>query len=268
MMSKIIPLSALLASLALMPLAGQDVNVPSQQASNANLSTESDTASAIPAAKPSLPPNKMGDLFMARKMYREAVDSYKEALASVPVLWNKMGIAYHQLGELDTAKRHYEQAIGLDSKYAEAINNLGAIYYAKRDYKKAEREYRKALRISPNSASIHSNLGTALFARKKYDKAMESYQQAMSLDPEIFEHRATGGSLLQERSIEERATYHFYLAKLYAKAGSTERALLYMRMSLEEGFQDRKKYEEEPEFAAMRDLPEFQELLAYQPRVL
>ena len=47
-----------------------------------------------------------------------------------------------------------------------------------------------------------------------------------------------------------------------------DRALLYIRKALEEGCKDRKKLEEDPAFAALRDLPEFKLLLAMEPRVL
>ncbi len=56
--------------------------------------------------------------------------------------------------------------------------------------------------------------------------------------------------------------------RLYAKAGQNERALQYIRKALEEGFTERKKLMEDPEFATLRDLPEFKELLALEPRVL
>jgi hypothetical protein len=74
--------------------------------------------------------------------------------------------------------------------------------------------------------------------------------------------------LLQESSVAERAKFHFYLAKTYAKAGQNERALQYIRKALEEGFAERKRLLEDPEFAALRDLPAFKELLALEPRVL
>jgi pentatricopeptide repeat protein len=74
--------------------------------------------------------------------------------------------------------------------------------------------------------------------------------------------------LLQERSVAERAKFHFYLAKTYAKAGNVERALQYMRKAIEEGFKERNKFMEESEFGAMRELPEFQQLMAMEVRVL
>jgi tetratricopeptide (TPR) repeat protein len=224
-------------------------------------------------AKPLQPPIQLNaeqraDILMARKMYREAVDVYKEAPLDSAIIWNKIGIAYHQMLQLDNARRNYEKSIKLNPQYSEAINNLGTVYYARKNYKKAISHYKHALKIAPSSASVYSNLGTAYFARKKYKEAAQSYQTALSLDRDVFEHHGSYGVLLEERSVEERAKFHFYLAQTYAKAGMNDRALQYIRKALEEGFKDKKKLMEDPEFDKLRELPEFKEVMALEPRVL
>ena len=223
-------------------------------------------ATAAPQPEP-LTPEKRGDIYMARKAYREAIEQYKQCPQTAVVL-NKTGIGYHQLTDLGAAKKYYQRAIRKNPKYSEAVNNLGTVYYAAKSYRKAVVQYQKAIDLSPNSASVYSNLGTAYFARKQYKEAAESYQKAIALDPDVFEHHSTYGELLQERNVEERAKFHYYLAKTFAQAGNAERAILYIRKSIEEGFKDRKKYLEEPEFAALRELPEFKEVMALEPRVL
>ena len=215
-----------------------------------------------------LSPESRGDVYMARKMYREAIESYEQAPQDSAVVWNKVGIAYHQMLQLDAAMKRYRKAIRLDEKYSEAVNNLGTIYYAEKRYSKSIGSYKRALKLAPASASIYSNLGTAYFAEKKYKEAWEAYNTAFQIDPEVFEHRNTYGVLLQERTVEERAKFHYYLAKIYAKQGQKDRALQYIRKALEEGFTDRKKFMQDPEFAALRDSPEFKELLSMEPRVL
>ena len=102
----------------------------------------------------------------------------------------------------------------------------------------------------------------------KYDKATEAYQRALMLDPEVFERRSNYGTLLEDRNVEERAKFHYYLAKMYAKSGRNDMAMQYVRKALEEGFKDKKKFEEDPEFEALRNLPEFKDLLTVEPRVL
>jgi tetratricopeptide (TPR) repeat protein len=209
-----------------------------------------------------------GDIFMARKMYREAAEVYQTGPADSAVLANKIGIAYHQMLDMERAKKSYERALKLKPNYAEAINNLGTIYYAAQSYRRAITQYKKALRITPDSASILSNLGTGYFARKNYQLAFTTYQRALAIDPDVFEHRSTMGILLQERRVEDRAMFHYYLAKTYAKAGDIEHALIYIRKSLEEGFKEREKFNKDPEFAAVRKNPEFDQILTAEHKVI
>ena len=238
------------------------------QTSQSLLDSPLKTVTPPPAPPVPLDPEHRGDILMARKMYREAVEVYKEGPLDSAIIWNKIGIAYHQMLQLDMARRYYEKSIKLNPQYSEAINNLGTVYYAHKSYRKATGYYRKALKISPNSASVLSNLGTAYFARRKYKQAAEAYQAALAIDKDVFEHHGSYGVLLEERSVEERAKFHFYLAQTYAKAGMNDRALQYIRKALEEGFKEKKKLLEDPEFQALRDLPEFKELMALEPRVL
>jgi tetratricopeptide (TPR) repeat protein len=226
-----------------------------------------------PDVKPADPPKVVtvemrGDIFMAKKMYREAIETYKTGPADSAVLANKTGIGYHQLLDLESARKWYDRAVKLNPNYAEAINNLATVYYARKSYRRSITQYKKALRITPASASILSNLGTSYFARKNYELAFETYQQALKLDPDVFEHRSSMGILLQERTVEERAKYHYYLAKTYAKAGDVEHTLIYIRKSLEEGFKEPEKFTKDPEFAKLRDNPEFLQILAAEHKVL
>lgn len=228
-------------------------------------------AAAFAQEKPALSIETRGDIYMARKMYREAIDTFREGSPKDPVLLNKIGIAYHQMMQLDNARKSYEQALKVKPDYVEVMNNLGTIYYSRKSYRRAIRWYSKALRKAaddPKSASIYMNLGTAYFARKQYEKATQAYQTAMNIDPDVFERHGSVGVILEERSVEEKAKYHFYLAKLYAKGGRNDLAMQYLRKCLEEGFKEKKKIEDEADFAALKDLPEFKELLAKEQRVL
>jgi tetratricopeptide (TPR) repeat protein len=230
------------------------------------------SAGSIPtvdtSSKPMITPELRGDIFMARKMYREAVDMYRSGSPDSAILANKIGIAFHQLLLLDLAKKNYERAIKLDSKYSEAINNLGTVYYAQKSYRRAIGYYKRALKYSPPSASIDANLGAAYFARKNYKQATEYYEEALKLDPDVFEHHNTFGTLMQERTVEERATYHLYLAKMYAKSGANDRAIIYLRKALEEGVKDREKIPNMPEFASLKTDPAFKQLLVENPKPL
>jgi|HubBroStandDraft_5_1064220.scaffolds.fasta_scaffold10741_4 tetratricopeptide (TPR) repeat protein len=229
------------------------------------------TGQATPPVTPVtrvLTPETRGDIFMAEKRYPEAAEIYRENSKGSAIMLNKTGIAYHQMVQLDLAEKYYRLALRVDPQYSEAVNNLGTVYYAKKSYRRAVNQYKKSLRLNPQSASVWSNLGTCYFARKEYRQATEALQRALMLDPEVFESRSTLGVLLQDRSVEEHAKFHYYLAQTYAKQGMNDRALQYIRKALEEGYKEKKKMEADPAFASLRELPEFKELMALEPRVL
>lgn len=219
-------------------------------------------------AQTPLTPEQRGDLYMARKMYREAIDTYRAAAGSSPVMWDKIGVAWHQLGDMGAARKAYEHAIKLDKKYADAINNVGTVYYAEKKYRSAISRYKRALQLSPDSASIWSNLGTAWYARGKFDLMSEAYTRALQLDPDVFEKNNSLGTRMMDRGVADKARYHFELARLYAGNGKNELALQYLRKALEEGFKEKQKVQQAREFSNLRETQEFKDLMALEPRVL
>jgi tetratricopeptide (TPR) repeat protein len=212
--------------------------------------------------------DQRGQLMMARKLYRDAIDFFKAEADKDAVMANKTGIAYHLLGDLKNAKKYYERSIKLDRSYAEAYNNLGTVHYAKKDFGDAIKSYQTAIALKPESASVWSNLGSAQLGRKKYPEAIAAYQHALELDPEVFDRRGSNGVLLQERSVDEQALFHFTLARTYAQTGDVDKMLRSMRFALEFGFKNRKRFLEDPEFAAFQDNAEFKLLLNTEYNVL
>ena len=82
---------------------------------------------ASPPDQREITTEKRADIYMARKMYREATETYLTALRAEPQaarLHNKIGIAYHQQQYFDAAKRSYERAIRADKSFSKALNNL------------------------------------------------------------------------------------------------------------------------------------------------
>ena len=248
--------------------------VAQNSAARADAGQTSDAVSAqreVPVEKPPLTPEVRGDIFMARKQYREAIDAFRQGPQNDPVLWNKMGIAYHQMVQLDTAMKDYQQAVKLKKNYVEAINNIGTVYYARKNFRRAITYYLRAIKLSPEKArcaSFYSNLGAAYAGRKDYVSAAEAVKTAVSLDPDIFEHQGGYGVLLEDHNVADRYKWHYLLAKTYALEGRTELALQTLRKALEEGLKDKKQLEKDPEFASIRDTQEFKDLLALEPRVL
>lgn len=217
---------------------------------------------ANPAPVPP-PPDELGDTLMAHQRYQAAIAAYKQAPAGSAAVLNKMGIAYQMMFNLDDASRCYQASLKLEPRNTRVLNNLATVYDSEKKYGEAERMYRKALRIDPDSALILKNLGTDLMAQHKYKKGWEAYQAALAQDPMVFE---SNGSPRVENpaSIAERGAMNFYMAKGCMRAGKTARAIEYLRMALNEGFTTPHKIIADDEFAALREVPAFQQLLAAQ----
>jgi len=207
-------------------------------------------------------------MYMARKMFREAIETYSRIEPTTPVALNMIGIAYQQQFDHAAARQYYERAIRARPNYAEAINNLGTLYYVQRNYRRATALYKRALALQPRSASIHVNLGMAWLARHNDAQWKSNLQSALELDPDIFERRGNSGVLIEERSTTARAEFDYYLARLYAKRGNSELALQYIRKALESGFKERRRLLKDEDFVAVRALPEFNELMKQPPKTL
>lgn len=237
------------------------VNLASQ-----DLRASADHSSAVMPLHPALSPEMRGDIYMARKMYRDAIDMYRQAEAS-PAIDNKIGIAFQQMLQPQLARKYYELAIKQDKTFAEAINNLGTVYYSEQSYGTAIGYFKRSLKSSGPVASTYTNLGAAYFGRHDYKKASLYFEKALKLDPDVLEHRSGFGTRIQD-TVTDLALFHLYLAKTYAKAGEDERAINYLRKALEEGLKSRKNLADVPEFSTLRSKPAFQELLAQNPKPL
>jgi Tfp pilus assembly protein PilF len=123
--------------------------------------------------------------------------------------------------------------------------------------------YRKALKLDPRSALINKNLGTNLLAQHKYKKGWELYKAALELDPHIFQN-STSPRVQNPATVEERGAMNYYMAKGCVRAGMNDCAINYLRMALNEGFTSPKKIEADDEFAGLRGVPAFEQLLASQ----
>ena len=206
-----------------------------------------------------------GDLLRAEKLFLDAIDYYHAALQKKPnsaPLYNKIGIAQLQMQRWSDAKRSFERAIHEDREFPEAYNNLGVVYNVSKKYNKAIERYNKAIHFRDDTASYYSNLGAALFSKKEYDKSVVAYSHAFQLDPDVFERTSRTGVSAQMSKPEDRAHFDYVVAKLYAKMGSTDRSLEYLRRALEEGYKNINSVYKDEEFAGLRKDHRFTELMA------
>jgi tetratricopeptide (TPR) repeat protein len=263
-----LPVSFLLVSLTV-PSIGQTSD-DSRKESFVPMQTQSQVSNAAAnSADRQLSGEEMGDLYMARKQYREATEQYRSLSEQNPrnaVYLNKLGIALHQQTALGAALKYYQRAVKTDSKYADAENNIGTIWYQRKKYGKAIRAYQRAIKMRDDMPVLYSNLGYAYFSQGKYDAAIAAFRTALAKDPQFFERGSSRtGSILQDRSVSDRGRFYFLLAKSFAEAGNVERAVLYLRKAKEEGYAQINEVKKDPAFAALLKDPVVIDLLDPKP---
>jgi len=208
------------------------------------------------------------DIYMARKSYEDAVDYYyralKEAHMANAVVWNKLGIAYQQLQNYHASRKAYAQAVRRQKDYTEPLNNIGTTYFVEKKYGKSVKYYLRAIKLNPDSASYHMNLATSYLHMKKYKDAVEEYRTALTLDPDIFLRRSAFGTTIEAPRGAD-AEYYFYLGKVFASLGRPEEAVRSLRRALEDGFKDRKRILEDPDFMKISQNPAYVELMNNPP---
>ena len=271
------------------------LSVHSQE--NAGASVNQTSASTAPAMTPAQNAEMRADILMARKEYAAAIDAYlsiaRDRKLSVEehrgffarlfggsgepkgdtqerhgdaVLFNKLGVAYQELGGNDAAESYYKRAEAADKTFSTPVNNLGTLEYGLHHYSKSVNYYKRALRMGAAQATVYSNLGYAYYASKKYDLAMDSFGKALAIDPTIFDnHSGSGGSIMQQRSAPDPATLNFFLAKAYARLGDAERAAHYLKLARDYGYKDIPSVNKDKDFATVIKDPRIQDVLQNRP---
>lgn len=223
-------------------------------------------------APSAMPPRDLlemrGDIFMARKEFTSAVSTYSQLLVMEPKnaeIMNKIGVAYQQLGDLDRSGRFYKRAFHVNKDFASAVNNYGTVEYEKKHYGKAIGLYKKAIELRPEMATLYSNLGYAYFCNKEYPEAMTSFTKALALDPTVFDRKAAGGTVVQQRSTPDPGLFYFFVAKSFAERGDVEHAAHYLKLARDDGYANLLSAETDPAFAKVIKDPAVQEVLHTSP---
>jgi len=226
--------------------------------------SEAPATQTVTQTDPPPTPEEVGDALMIHQRYQAAIEAYKKAPATSASAKNKLGIAYQLMFNFQEAMRCYKASLKIDPNNAHVYNNLGTVYDGLQQYRNAERMYRKSLKLEPGSPLVTKNLGSDQLAQHRYKEGWESYQAALALDPNIFKEKSTGLRVVNPASLSERGAMNFYMAKGCLRAGLTSRAIDYLRMALNEGFTNPNKIAADNEFASLRGLPAFEQLLAAQ----
>ena len=223
----------------------------------------STSVNALPATPPPLTNEMRGDIHMAREEYRAALASYANVESPSASTWDKMGIAYQMLFDVDDAVRSYKQSLKVDPRNVRALNNLATVEDSRQNFSAAERLYKKALRIAPRSANILKNLGTDLILQHQFGRGADAYAQALTINPHVLD--ATSGPSIDAPSpSKDRGAQNYAQARTCARVGLTSCALAHLQSAFNEGAATLTSVANEDDFDWLRARPEFQAILAAQ----
>lgn len=207
---------------------------------------------------------RTGDQLRVQKDYRGAIQCYRMALRkdeNDAKLYNKMGLAALQNGDLGAALSDFQRSIKRNARYAQAMNNIGAVEFLQKRYGRAARTFKKAVALDETQATFHVNLGAAWFAQNKVEGAIAEYTRAMELDPDVLKNVSNSGISAQVSTPEERARYSYMLAKIYAKRSDLLGCLEFLRKAKEQGYRDMTNVYKEQEFAGLWQDPRLFEVV-------
>lgn len=111
------------------------------------------------------------------------LDEAKKRNEKFAPLQNAYGLYYMRRGALSLALQHFQAAVELDARFAEARMNVGLTTLGFRNYQVAKEQCSKAIELQPKNYDAHNCVGAALRGLKDLDGAEGYYKKAKDLEP-------------------------------------------------------------------------------------
>ena len=108
------------------------------------------------------------------------------------------GLVSHNKGEYEEAIEKYDEAIELNSNYAEFYNNRGVAKNNLGQYLEAIADYNKVIELNPNDAMAYSNRGNAKDELGQHQEAIIDFNKAIELNPNYAEAYNNRGNAKNE----------------------------------------------------------------------
>jgi tetratricopeptide (TPR) repeat protein len=229
--------------------------------------------------------NSLGILYFRNGMYREAADAYARVVALDPnnsTGHGNLGSSLMMIGDFEGAEGALQASLKLEPNRT-YFSNLALIYYYLGRYDESVAIHRRAVEESPNQYYVWLNYGDALFFSSESEKAEAAFRRSteiaervLEIDPgradvmyELAWAKAMLGDVESARQLIDRSIsidpdnpyVHYYDALVSVKDGRYDDAVGALRKTIAGGYPVI-MLASEPHLSALRDMPEFTELIS------
>jgi len=122
-----------------------------------------------------------GEMSTAEKAFKRCIRINTKACGA----YNNLGNLFIQTKNIEKAIKCYKDAIRINPTFIDAIYNLGITYLEKNDFVLAEKELLRTLKLKPDHASCLASLGHLYQKQEQYKQAIDYYDQALILDSNL-----------------------------------------------------------------------------------
>ncbi|EAQ01104.1 TPR repeat protein [Pseudooceanicola batsensis HTCC2597] len=143
-----------------------------------------------------------------RGRFAEAAREAEALVAEFPgslALWNLLGGACTESGDLDRAEAAFRQAASVDPAHAGAQYNLGLVLQRAGRLGEARTAYARALRRDPAHVKAQNNIGNVLAGLGRFDQAEAAHRKTLALRPGDADSWSNLGHALREQGRHDEA---------------------------------------------------------------
>lgn len=140
-------------------------------------------------------------ILQAAPRYADRLSYWESHLADEtgdPRIWNAVGQARQEIGDMEGALTAYTEAARLDPDYGAPWGKVGELRAGDGDLEGAADAFREAIMRDPAAVIARANLGAVLLRLDRPAEALNAYEQAIALSPGLAPlHRGAARALFQ-----------------------------------------------------------------------